>query len=140
MSTTEGPVMTSGRNDQDSRWHMAEMLVQELASFVRLLYRLFRDARVSGTDKALLIAAVGYVLTPIDLIPDVLGVAGRIDDLYLLGLVLDRMLVRAGPDILIEHWDGRANTLRLLLDGLDRIGSLVPGPIRRVLSGRVERA
>lgn len=129
--------MASEHTPPDTAWQTARLLLAELASFLRLLYRLFGDARVSPVDKSLVFAAIAYVIAPLDLIPDVLGTYGRIDDLYFLGLILDRLLVRAGPDILLEHWDGRPSTLRLLLDTLGRVESLVPGPVRRVLSGRV---
>ena len=115
----------------------AEALLSEVGSFLRMLYRIYLDPRVSRVDKALLLAAIAYVITPTDLIPDFLGMAGRLDDLYLLGLVVDRLLVRSGPDVLLEHWDGRPGTLRMLLESLDGIARLVPGPVRRVLSGRV---
>ncbi|NIR60694.1 MAG: hypothetical protein GWO02_14900, partial [Gammaproteobacteria bacterium] len=66
-----------------------------------------------------------------------LGFLGLVDDLYLLALVLDRLLLRAGADVLREHWDGDPRTLRLLIDGLDEIGSFVPRPVRALLRGRV---
>lgn len=130
--------MASVPDEPRSAWEIAAALLAELSSFLRLLYRLFGDARVSAVDKSLLLAGIAYVIAPLDLIPDVLGFYGRLDDLYLLGLILDRLLVRAGPEVLIEHWDGRPQTLRLLLDALDRIAGLVPAPVRRVLSGRVQ--
>lgn len=112
-------------------------LVRHLPNFLRLLYRLLRDPRVSRIDKALFLAVVAYVLTPADLIPDILGPLGRIDDLYLLGLALDRLVSRAGLGVLHEHWAGSPASLALLLDGLETIGSILPRPVRRLLRARV---
>jgi len=112
-------------------------LIARIPSFVRLLFRLMRDRRVSFLDKALVVATIVYVIVPVDMLPDFLGFMGLVDDLYLLALVFDRLLIRAGPEIVHEHWDGDPETLRLLVDGLEEIGSLVPAPVRRLLRGRV---
>lgn len=112
-------------------------LIARIPHFLRLLIRLLRDRRVSRLDKALVIGTIAYVLTPIDLIPDFLGFLGLIDDLYFMALAFDRLLVRAGPELVHEHWDGDPDTLRLLVDGLEEIGGFVPAPVRRVIRGRV---
>jgi uncharacterized membrane protein YkvA (DUF1232 family) len=111
----------------------ARGLLRELPSFLKLLYRLVRDARVPRADKLLLALATAYVLAPADLVPDVLGVFGLVDDLYLLGLVLGRLLDRAGPDVLLEHWDGNPRALGYLVEGVDQLGAMLPAPIRRAL-------
>lgn len=98
-----------------------------------------RDARVSPLDKALVLGAIAYVITPTDLVPDFLGFLGLVDDLYLLALVLDRLVLRAGRDVLLEHWEGEARTLDRVVDGLDEIGSFVPAPVRTILLGRVRK-
>ncbi|HEX6941064.1 MAG TPA: DUF1232 domain-containing protein [Longimicrobiales bacterium] len=112
-------------------------LIRRIPSFLRLFFRLLREPRVSSVDKALVLGAIAYVLTPTDMLPDFLGFLGLVDDLYLLALVFDRLLHRAGPELLHEHWDGEPETLQLLVDGLDDIGALVPAPVRGLLRGRV---
>lgn len=114
-------------------------LIAQVPRFLRLLARMVRDPRVSRLDKALVLAAAAYVLTPADLLPDFLGFLGMVDDLYLLALVVDRMLARAGPELLLEHWDGDPGALRYLVDGLEQIGSFVPAPVRALLRGRLHR-
>ncbi len=113
-----------------------KQLIRDLPSFVKLLYRLARDPRVSRVDKALVLATVAYVLTPIDLIPDVIPFLGQVDDVYLLALVLDRLLNNAGIDLLLEHWDGDEASLEMAIAGLDKAGSFLPEPVRRLLHQR----
>lgn len=115
-------------------------LIAYLPDFVRLLYRLIRDPRVSRLDKALVGAVVAYVLTPADLIPDIFSFIGWVDDLYLVALLIDRMLVRAGSDLLLEHWRGTRGGLRLLLGALEQLAALLPAPVRRVLGARIPHA
>jgi uncharacterized membrane protein YkvA (DUF1232 family) len=50
------------------------------------LYYACRDARVPWYAKALLAVIVGYVISPIDLIPDFIPVLGALDELVLVPL------------------------------------------------------
>jgi uncharacterized membrane protein YkvA (DUF1232 family) len=118
----------------------ARPFLARLPRILRLLFRLFGDRRVSLLDKALVGMVIAYVLMPIDLIPDVLGVVGYIDDLYLVGVALDRLFTRAGPRVLLRHWDGERGELKALVKGLRGLGGLLPDPVRRALRGKVRRA
>jgi len=51
-------------------------------------------------------AAIGYVIMPFDLIPDFIPLIGQVDDIYVIMLALDRLISRAGSDVLADHWDG----------------------------------
>jgi uncharacterized membrane protein YkvA (DUF1232 family) len=108
-------------------------LVRLLPQLVLLIARLLRDRRVSGMDKALFGVVIAYVLAPIDLMPDFLGALGLVDDLYLVALALGRLLGRAGPDLLLEHWSGDPRMLGYLIESVDRMGSMLPEPVRKTL-------
>ena len=111
----------------------AVKLLRELPNLIKLLVRLLRDARVSKLDRLLFGAVIAYVLLPADLLPDFLGVLGLTDDLYLIGLVLNRLFARAGADVLLEHWDGNPRALGYLLEGVEEVGALLPARIRSAL-------
>jgi len=64
------------------------------------------DERVSTVDKMLVGAAIGYVIMPFDLIPDFIPLIGQVDDIYVIMLALDRLISRAGSEVLADHWDG----------------------------------
>lgn len=110
-------------------------VLRDLPSFVKLLARLATDPRVSRLDKAIVLAAVGYALLPVDLLPDI-PVIGQVDDVYLLALALDRLLNNAGIDVLLDHWDGDVESLEAGLAALDRLGSFLPAGIRNLLGQR----
>ncbi len=129
------PRIRIGRSKR--RRQSAVKLLRELPNFIKLLVRLLRDARVSKLDRLLFGAVIAYILLPADLLPDFLGVLGLTDDLYLIGLALNRLFARAGADVLLEHWDGNARALGYLLEGVEEVGALLPARIRSALRGLV---
>jgi uncharacterized membrane protein YkvA (DUF1232 family) len=80
-----------------------------------LLRRLLSDPRVSRGRKLLLLALVAYLAMPLDLVPDFIPVAGHLDDVLIVALVLRSVLRAAGVDVIREHWPGPEPTLDALL-------------------------
>lgn len=80
--------------------------IRQIPAYLRLLWGLMTDERVSTVDKVLVGAAIGYVIMPFDLIPDFIPVIGQVDDIYVIMLALDRLISHAGADVLVDHWDG----------------------------------
>ncbi|MGI8623652.1 MAG: YkvA family protein [Solirubrobacteraceae bacterium] len=80
-----------------------------------LFRRLLADPHVPRRRKALLVAMIGYLAMPFDLVPDFIPVAGVLDDAILVALVLRRVLGGGGPDLAREHWPGPEASLRVLL-------------------------
>lgn len=102
-----------------------------LAGFVPdcvvLVRRLLGDDRVPRRSKWLLAGLIAYLASPIDLVPDVIPVAGQLDDAILAAFVLRRVLRAAGPGLLREHWPGPEASLAVL----ERLASgrtFPPGP------------
>ena len=89
-----------------------------LAGFVPdcvvLFTRLLRDDRLARRHKVLVAGLIPYLALPIDLIPDVVPVAGQLDDAVLVAFVL-RRVVQANPSLVQEHWPGPSSSLALLL-------------------------
>lgn len=121
-----------GRADVRDR-ETLKQLVRDLPHFVKLLWAVYRDPRVSRIDKGIVLGVLGYLVLPIDLIPDTLPFIGHVDDIYLLALALDRLLHNAGVDVLLDHWSGDVASLELALSALDRAGAFLPEPVRGLL-------
>jgi uncharacterized membrane protein YkvA (DUF1232 family) len=99
----------TGRRRQAVRFLKAAILL--LPRIVQLLYRLMRDPRVSKADKVLLGALITYVASPIDVIPDFIPLAGQVDDLFAVAVVLLRLVANSGAEVLEEHWAGPPDLL-----------------------------
>lgn len=110
-----------------------KQLARDLPKFLKLLWALYRDPRVSTFDKGLVLVTIGYILMPMDLIPDFIPLLGQIDDIYLLALALDRLLNNAGVDLLLEHWEGEIASLETAITALDKAGSFLPEQVKNLL-------
>jgi len=59
-----------------------------IAGKIAMYRKLFKDKRVPVKSKILLGLAIGYVVCPIDLIPDFIPVLGQLDELIIVPLLL----------------------------------------------------
>jgi len=115
-------------------------VIMLIPNFLKLLYRLFRDSRVPMAEKAMLIGAIAYVVSPLDLIPDVIPFIGQVDDLYLIGLVVLRLLARTDDAVIQEHWEGRGDLASLVNKIVRAAQYILPKKMQRILLGRVDIA
>ena len=106
-----------------------------LPHLVKLLARLMRDPRVSPRSKAVLVLVIGYLVSPIDLIPDMIPGMGQLDDLVIAAFALDYMINRVPDEILREHWEGDEDVLELIRNIAEIAATLVPRWIKRLLPG-----
>lgn len=64
-----------------------------------ILYYTLQSPKVSKRDKALIIGALGYMISPLDVLPDAYPIVGLSDDLAVLLFVLQRVWSNVDPDI-----------------------------------------
>ena len=65
-----------------------------------ILYYTLQSDKVSKTDKAIIIGALGYMISPLDVIPDAIPSAGLTDDLAVLLYVLKKVWTDIDPAIM----------------------------------------
>lgn len=105
-----------------------------LPNLVKLLSRMIRDPRVPRRRKLVAGDVLGYLVSPIDLIPDIVPVLGQADDVLLVAFAIRHLMEGAGDEIVLEHWDGDPDLLEII-DTLLQWGSdLLPKPVRRFLT------
>src|SRR5262245_6938018 len=92
----------------------ARALARFIPDCLVLCSRLFRDPRVPRRKKVLLVALVGYLALPFDLVPDFIPIAGQLDDVLIVALVL-RSFLRGGAEALVrEHWPGPESSFAIV--------------------------
>jgi uncharacterized membrane protein YkvA (DUF1232 family) len=114
-----------------ARYLRTARLVVKLPTYARVVWGLVRDPRTPVGLKAMLAAALAYVVFPIDLIPDAIPIIGQADDLTVLLLVLDLFIQNAPPEVRAEH----AARARNGTADLDRDLA----KLREVMGGRFDR-
>jgi uncharacterized membrane protein YkvA (DUF1232 family) len=102
-------LLTARPRDVDLR--EAARLVPDVA---RLVSRLARDSEVPTGVRVRLWLLLAYLVSPIDLVPDVLPVIGWADDAIIVVLVLRTVVRRAGPELLDRHWPGTPTGLAVV--------------------------
>jgi uncharacterized membrane protein YkvA (DUF1232 family) len=105
-----------------------------LPDLVVLLARLLRDERVPLRAKALALLGLGYALSPIDLLPEILlGPVGLADDLLVVGAALGRLIGDVHPDVVRSHWSGQGDALEAIRRVTAWSNDLVSGRFRAAL-------
>jgi len=77
-----------------------------LPDLIRMLRRLAVDPDVPRGVRVRLWLLLGYLLLPIDLVPDFIPVLGCVDDAVVVALALRSITRRAGAATLERHWPG----------------------------------
>jgi uncharacterized membrane protein YkvA (DUF1232 family) len=115
-------------------------LLLVIPNLLLLSARLMVDPRVPAKERLLVAGAIAYALMPLDFIPDMLPFIGQVDDAYLIGLTLLRLMSVTEPRVVREHWRGGGDVVELIGATTLIAARLLPKRIRRVLTSRVATA
>lgn len=100
-----------------------------LPDFFILLTRLFMDKRVPASRKVFLGSILGYLVLPIDIIPDFIPILGYVDDLVLVVLALDQVLLETDEQIIKDNWSGKSDVIELIRSITHLIQTKLNNPI-----------
>ena len=127
-------ILPPGGRSLSSRYLMKDAVLL-LPNMIKLVGRLLRDPRVPRRSKIVLGMAAAYVASPFDLIPDVIPVVGWADDVIVLLFAIDKLIERAGPEVVDEHWDGSGDLFSLVREAIGLSRSVLP----KRLSSAIDR-
>ena len=86
-------------------------LLRALPNLARLLARLVADPMLPRAAKVALAAALLYLASPFDLIPDFIPIVGYVDDLLVVALVVDGVLNWVDRGLILRYWPGTPDSL-----------------------------
>ena len=79
-------------------------LLVALPRLLRLYTRLMRDRRVPLFPKGVVVGALVYLISPMDLMPDMLmPLLGQLDDVLVLYLAFRALVRLSPPEVVAEH-------------------------------------
>lgn len=104
-------------------------IVQRLPKYAKLTWLLLKDPNLPRKQRLMLMAAVGYSVSPIDAIPGIIPVIGQLDDLGVVLYTL-RWILRSMPE---ETASGYLSQAGLTMDTIEDDFSLVKRSGVRIL-------
>ena len=90
-------------------------VLKRMPAYARLIKLLASDPRLSGKQKTKLAAGLGYMVSPIDLVPGFIPVLGQLDDVLAVLLLL-RNVLRSSPREIVEPYLIQTELTRELID------------------------
>ena len=133
------PISDRKRASRERRKRAKQQLAQALLALpnlAKLIARLAVNPKVPAREKAILVATVAYLASPLDLIPDIIPIIGEVDDIFLVALVLQRFINVAGEELVIENWDGDPAVLSSIREVLESATLVLPKRVRDLLTAR----
>ncbi|WP_448516759.1 YkvA family protein [Pseudothermotoga sp.] len=88
------------------------MKIREINQTLAALYLARRDRRVPRRSKILIALALGYVLSPIDLVPDFIPLLGQLDDLLIVPTLV-AMALKSIPNEVLNEYREKAQQVQM---------------------------
>ena len=101
-------------------------LLRALPDLGRLLARLVADPMLPRAAKIALAAALVYLASPIDLIPDFIPLVGYLDDVLVVALVVDGVLNWVDRGLILRYWPGTPDSLERVARAARLLAAWVP--------------
>lgn len=101
------------------------VVIKRIPTYARLVANMARDSRVPRSAKAFLVAGGAYMVSPVDLVPGLIPVAGQLDDLYVVLLGLQQAVKRCPTEVVDEHFAAVGLERSVIEDDLAAIRSFV---------------
>jgi uncharacterized membrane protein YkvA (DUF1232 family) len=101
-------------------------LLKALPDLLRLIVRLIGDPMLPRAAKIALGAAMVYLASPLDLIPDFIPWLGLLDDLLLAAVLVDGLLNWVDRSLVLKYWPGTADSLERVARAARMLAVWVP--------------
>lgn len=102
-----------------------------------MILRLAGDPVLPKAAKIALAAAVLYLVSPVDLIPDFIPVLGALDDVLVAAILVDGILNYVDRGLVLKYWPGSAESLERIARVAGMLAAWVPRRLKmKIFSGR----
>jgi uncharacterized membrane protein YkvA (DUF1232 family) len=112
-------------------------LLRALPDLGRMLVRLVADPLLPRAAKVALAAAIVYLASPLDLIPDFVPLLGYLDDVLIAALVVDGIVNWVDRGLLLRYWPGTPDSLERVARAARMLAAWVPRRLKaRIFAAR----
>jgi len=112
-------------------------LLRALPDLGRMLVRLVADPVLPRAAKVALAAALVYLASPLDLIPDFVPLLGYLDDVLVAALVVDGVVNWVDRGLLLKYWPGTPDSLERIARAARLLAAWVPRRLKaRIFAAR----
>lgn len=112
-------------------------LLRALPDLGRMLVRLVADPVLPRAAKMALAAALLYLASPLDLIPDFIPLLGYLDDVLVAALVVDGIVNWVDRGLLLKYWPGTPDSLERIARAARLLAAWVPRRLKaRIFAAR----
>lgn len=95
-----------------------------------LLVKTMMDSSVDAKSKALIGGGIAYFMLPLDFVPEgLIGFGGYMDDIVIATVIINTLLNKLGPEVLVKYWSGDEellNVLQKVSETSDQVVSKMP--------------
>jgi uncharacterized membrane protein YkvA (DUF1232 family) len=112
-------------------------LLRALPDIVRTITGLARDPVLPKAAKVALAAAVLYLVSPVDLVPDFVPLLGHLDDVFVAAILVDGMLNFVNRGVVLKYWPGSPESLERVARAARVLAAWVPRRLKQKIFGAV---
>lgn len=114
---------------------LVKSFLRALPAVARTLVRLAGDPMLPRSVKIALAAAVLYLLSPLDLVPDFVPLVGYLDDVLLGAVLVDGILSHVDRALILRYWPGSPDSLEKVARVARLLSAWVPRRLKQRLFG-----
>ena len=101
-------------------------LFRALPDIARTVARLATDPMLPTAAKFAIAAAVLYLVSPVDLIPDFIPILGALDDVLVAAILVDGILNVVDRGLVLKYWPGSTESLERVAGAARLVAAWVP--------------
>ena len=101
-------------------------LLRALPAIIRTISGLAVDPVLPKAAKIVLAAAVLYLVSPVDVVPDFIPVLGYLDDLFIAAIIVDGLLNFVDRGLVLKYWPASPELLERVARSARVLAAWVP--------------
>jgi uncharacterized membrane protein YkvA (DUF1232 family) len=106
-------------------------MLRALPAIIRTISGLAVDPVLPRAAKVALAAAVLYLVSPLDVVPDFIPLLGYLDDLFIGAIIVDGMLSFVDRGLVLKYWPGSPELLERVARSARVLAAWVPRRLKQ---------